>query len=73
MRQISRDSFARETLLNKRVYTQKTCDWCGQQKMTPKGHTYLYKYIVIPDSISNRDGEIPGLFCSVECMKAYHS
>ena len=72
MRQISRDPFARETLLKSNYLDSsgtKTCDWCGSKRPD----RYLYQYFTERDSINPRPVGIKGLFCSIACMRNYHA
>jgi hypothetical protein len=63
---ISRDPFARTELHKTAVKTTLTCDWCGQKRKDGK----LYQYR--NESDGGRTGYIPGLFCSISCMRSYH-
>jgi len=69
MTYVSRDPFAREELHREKVKTSKGCDWCGQTRKGGK----LFAYHIEPDGILCRKNPIKGLFCSVGCMRAYHS
>lgn len=66
---VSRDPFAREELHVARIYTDDTCAWCGQNKSTLSGRTYLYRYRVETDG--GRTYEDTKLFCSVACRRTY--
>ena len=69
MAYISRDPFAREELHRRTEETTQSCAWCGQ---TRKSGT-LFRYVIEPDSCTPRDHIIKGLFCSIDCMREYHS
>jgi hypothetical protein len=50
--------------------TGQTCGWCGQVRTgyrSDKSLHYLFKFH------SETGSEIAGLFCSLDCMRAYHS
>ena len=67
--QISRDPFARETVVREIVHTTtETCGWCGNNH-----HNHLFRYGVEPDSISCRVNWSKGIFCSVDCWRTYNS
>lgn len=69
---ISRDPFARTELHRRRVYRwYSSCRWCGNCKETPKGTGFLFEYS--QESDDGRKSNIPGLFCSIDCMRSYHS
>ena len=69
---INRDPFARQELHRDNVFTGShwSCYWCGQQRTTKNGKIYLYRYEIQTDGGSNNT--IKGLFCSKDCMVAYH-
>lgn len=71
-RLVGRDPFARTELISERVYVQaaKTCGWCGQVKRTPNGSPFLFAYT--QESGGGRSDRVPGLFCSVGCMRSFH-
>ena len=65
------DAFSRESTCRERVYTREsTCMFCGQQKKTKGGRTYLYHYYSVSDGGTVR--RYPGLFCGIDCMRAYN-
>ena len=75
MRQIDRDPFARRTLCRENVQRSgfsgtRECSWCGGVNKAGG----LFKYHWHNDGIlcGNRDDIVPGLFCSVSCMRSYH-
>lgn len=73
---ISRDSFARTELHKLKWRTERTCKWCGQNKRdkrrgVPVGAPYLFVFRVLHDG--GRVEHITGEFCSVSCMRSYHS
>lgn len=77
---ISRDPFARTELHRAHVYKSDyynnggiflNCRWCGNVKTTPKGRGFLFQYSQESDGGSKSN--IPGLFCSIDCMRSYHS
>ena len=51
--------------------TGQTCMFCGGVRETPKHRKYLYKYSV--SSPMGRIEYINGIFCSIQCMRAYHA
>ena len=71
-RQISRDPFARTTLMRRSVRSAVTnCDWCGEKRRDG----VLYQYGTENDGISkNYVGPHwhKGLFCSKQCHDDYH-
>lgn len=71
-RLISRDPFAR-TELHRKIHhvfgSREGCDWCGQQRLD-KAQPYLYKYVVEHDG--GRREDVPGLFCSISCMRSHN-
>lgn len=64
MRVISRDPFARTTLIRVqfRIYTE--CAWCGT-KQAP-----IFGYRILHDD--GGEDIIKGLFCQISCMRSYH-
>lgn len=72
MRQISRDSFARLDAIRQNVWvnSHKTCDNCGQVRLTKTGKRYLYQYGVWYDG--GRKDWGTRLFCSKQCRDDYH-
>lgn len=70
MNLVSRHSFARESILSERIYSSETCRECGSMRTTPKGRTWLYRFIVDPDA--GYKAPIRGLFCSRICCETYH-
>jgi hypothetical protein len=73
-RLLSRDPFARVDLVreNVEVTASYTCDWCGRAPRTRKdGSAYLYRYSNENDN--GRRGRMWGLFCSVDCCRAYNA
>lgn len=72
---VSRDPFAREEIHRQTVrpfrvngIAAKTgCKWCGNTNA--KGNLFQYRV----ESDGGRKSEIPGLFCSIGCMRIYHS
>ena len=74
MAYISRNPFAREEIHRRTVLlfnSGVTCRWCGNVRVTRKGVRTLYGYRI--ESDAGRCAPIEGLFCSVGCMRAYHS
>jgi hypothetical protein len=71
MRQISRDPFARETLMRDSVKTFASCSFCGSTRRDSR----LYQYITQRDAVyvHAQDNVHKGLFCSKSCHDAYHS
>lgn len=74
---ICRNSFSRETLYREVFYllnnSDKTCDNCGRVRVSPSGGKSLFRYYVEQDGLNKSAQPIHGLFCSVECMRSYHS
>ena len=76
MSYVSRDPFAREEVHCSTVPAHGTCGWCGnpgreeRRKGQPTGRRLLREYRVETDG--GRTYAIPGQFCSVGCMCAYH-
>ena len=80
MTYISRDPFAREELHRRLVPTRCGCAECGRVRrrgraMPPEGGVNpatdrLFKYDIQTDG--GRTHPIRGLFCSADCMRAYH-
>lgn len=73
--QISRDPFARHSIMREVVHTYATCHNCGNSAHYGKESDglpkcRLFRYIVSPDA--GRDQTISGLFCGIECMRSYH-
>lgn len=70
MRYISRDPFARETLMREDVPTfNRNCDNCGSITSTNR----LFHYYRERDGLQNTRSDIKGVFCSIGCMRSYHS
>jgi hypothetical protein len=67
---VSRDPFARETLMRDRVYQASGCRWCGQSHHT-KDHKRSYNFVYFIETDGGRKRLIEGEFCSVSCMRAY--
>lgn len=66
--QISRDPYARTTLLRRIVRgLGLKCGWCGGTLHLGR----LFEYAVQADD-STRINPIKGRFCSVSCMRTYH-
>lgn len=70
MAYISRDPFAREEIHRSRVFTNHTCDWCGNFKNAKDGSRFLYEYRTEMDG--GRKFEHEGQFCSKGCHDTYH-
>jgi hypothetical protein len=68
---VARDPFARVELVRRALTAEDTggqqCCWCGGKR--PRGG--LFEYGVERDARPGRVAEIPGLFCSVGCMRSY--
>lgn len=69
---ISRDPFARTELHRENEYSETAgCNWCGRQRISRGGRTYLYRYRTETDSGHVLyDGK---KFCSLTCRKAYYA
>lgn len=68
---LTRDPYAREWLVRdyipeRELGTDQVCLWDGRRSL----HGGLYQYGKVTDG--GRYGEIPGLFCSKDCMLTYH-
>jgi hypothetical protein len=63
---ISRDPYARQELRRETVYTNDGCSWCAQRRKSNR----LFQYRVETDG--GNTSVIKGLFCSIECKRAYH-
>ena len=74
-RLVSHDPFTREELHSERIKVcASTCDWCGSAKHTKSMLPYLFRYwIEHDDSLIRAKNYIDGCFCSVDCMRSYHS
>ena len=70
MAYISRNSFARETLTRRNVYTNETCSWCGNFRRNRAGKPYLYAYTTETDGGSKNQHH--GFFCCKSCHDSYH-
>ena len=69
--QLSRDPFARETLIRRRVQiVGQDCKWCGKVHITKAGVKFLYEYGIERDGSSTAAWENK-LFCSKECRDSY--
>jgi hypothetical protein len=75
MRQISRDPFARETLMRESVRVSLAaggCAWCGGKRPLRAGDDYmLYRYHVETDGGRKHAAAGGKLFCSVDCLRTY--
>lgn len=65
-RLISRDPFARETLMREKGEKSR-CDWCGNQN----NHCGTFQYFYETDG--GKTNPIRGNFCCVACMRSYNS
>jgi len=69
---ISRDPFAREEIHRERIYIgHGMCRWCGRVNNGTNGRRWLFQYRV--ESDGGRSNNIEGLFCSIGCMRDFHS
>lgn len=68
IRQLSRDPFARTTLLRDSLARagRRPCKWCGSADAK-----YIYGWDA--DSVRVRPVPWDGPFCGVECYRAFHS
>ena len=66
---VSRDAFARTELHRSEspVREREDCDWCGNTNARGR----LYNFRIETDG--GRSHPIKGRFCSVACMRDYHS
>jgi hypothetical protein len=62
-----RDPFARKTVRKRKSLDHKTCTFCG----STGGRGYVWQYYVDADSLRDSH-DIPGSFCSIRCLNAYH-
>jgi hypothetical protein len=65
---LSHDAFARTELHRFTEATTETCAWCGGTRK----HGKLFRYEIQKDD-GGSPSRIKGLFCSVGCMRTYHS
>jgi hypothetical protein len=66
--QLGSDPFSRETLVREtRREIPRGCDWCGRRRKSWSLYAYGQQ------SPMGRVNWIRGLFCSVGCMRTYHS
>lgn len=75
MTTISRDSFARQTLMRDFEWSPPTngCTWCGEFLLTPAKINYLWKYTVEHDGGGfGPIAVLSGRFCSDDCLFSYH-
>lgn len=76
MRYLSRDPFARTTLLRavvRPLVFGQDCRWCGGVRRTSRaGEPFLFRYGTEPDAIRSRVDWHTGEFCSKACHDAYH-
>ena len=73
MRTVIRNSFARNTIIARRVHdVSTTCKWCGNRRTTRNGRPWLYQFSQENDGLLNTLHAIPGLFCSRSCAETYH-
>jgi len=71
--QTGRDPFARQTIRKRKVHptnngcyvVMPSCKWCGTTERT------IWQYYVEDDQ-PNRDHDIPGVFCGIDCLNSYH-
>jgi hypothetical protein len=71
--QISRDPFARETLVRRVSDHQIKCTECGNTRMHKGKVAYAFEYGTERDSISGGVNWHLGAFCSKSCHDSYHS
>jgi len=74
MTDISRDPFARTTLVREsvRCVHGETCNWCGNTRhRNGKPTKFLFRYATQHDG--GRLSTHTGLFCSRSCHDTYHS
>ena len=68
MQYLSRDSFARTTLMKESIKTNETCSWCGSKRKDGK----LYRYFIEEDRINVRPQMAKGMFCCKSCFNSYN-
>lgn len=61
--ELSRDPFARTTLVRGRIWWTATCDWCGRAARWQYGRR----------SDDGREGWDTHTWCALDCYRAYHS
>lgn len=67
-RLVSRDPFARQEIHRETIAARAGgCAWCGNLA----GNKRLFAYRV--ESDGGRRSDIRGAFCSISCMRSYHS
>ena len=68
-----RNSFARETIVGRRITVDvngQTCEWCGSvRQRTETSQPWLYQFMVESDGGST--GNINGLYCSRSCVESF--
>ena len=69
--QISRDPFARTTLMRRKVVSHAGCSWCGSNRSW-KGKTTWVLFQYSTETDGGRTHVHKGLFCSKSCHDAYH-
>lgn len=69
---ISHDAFARYELHRQTVTPKagQTCSWCGN--LNQKGKLFAY-HTEDDASLSRQQNELSGVFCSIGCVRIYHS
>lgn len=65
--QTGRDPFARLSIRKRKHEHKKVCDWCGNANR----RGWVWQYYADADS-PRESGDIPGGFCSIGCLNAYH-
>ena len=69
--QISRDPFARTTLMRRKVVGHDGCSWCGGRRQHKGNATWLlFQYFTETDG--GREHTHTGTFCCKSCHDAYH-
>lgn len=69
---ISRDPFARQEIVRRVIHPpeyDKGCDWCGGFAK----RSGLFEYGIERDDKPGRVAPISGKFCSISCLRSYHS
>ena len=72
MRQVVRNSFARETVYAERVTASAgACVECGQRRYTRSGKGWLYRFLVQSDGGRSGYAANGNVFCSRSCAETY--
>ena len=76
MHAVSRDSFARTTLMRtivRPLTPGQDCRWCGNVRHARRGGSSLFRYGTESDAVRSRIHWRDGEFCSKSCHDAYYT